>query len=205
MSDFHEALRRRDRSSSAEAAKTASTEATRLQQAQRAVPIIQKGFAEVATYLATQNVPTFQYRHFKLDFRAFRSHYLSPSPSGFIADAELGSSPERRRRGALGKAQRSLLKLILLLPDGRLWRHSLDSGGGIDQHMVEVTPDGVLGKTPLWTPQGHLSLNLEGEVQAERLGSDGMESEPFTDYLARLAQLIRDGSLYSRVRAHTTA
>lgn len=203
MSDFYEALRRQDRLSDAEAAKAASKEATRLQQAQRAVPIIQKGFAEVASYLATQNVPTFQYRHFKYDHRALRSHYLSPSPSGFIADVNLGRSAGRRRsRGAPGKAERNLLSLILLLPDGRLWRHSYDSIR-VDQHIVEVTPDAVLGKTVLWVPRGHISLNPEGEVENSKYGTREVEMEPFTDYLAKLAQWMRDGTLYSEVCEHT--
>ncbi|WP_406816620.1 hypothetical protein [Mycobacterium sp. M23085] len=205
MGDFHEALRRQDQLSNAEAKRAASAAASEHQQAQEHARMIQKGFVDLAKYLVSENVPTFQYRHFHYDPRMLRSHYLPPSPRGFIASADggkSGSSSPRFKRGNLGKAGRNLLSLSLLLPDGQLWEHRVHGVGKVTQGIKDMSPkkieDGLLGLPAL--RGGIFGVDVQGNPEV-RYGYG--ESDPFHDFLAKLAQQMRDENTYAWVWEHT--
>jgi hypothetical protein len=184
VSDFLEGLRRHDAASTIHNARQASAASTALQRAAAAASSINKGWADLAAYLAQHGVRTFQYRHFHVNWKhKLMSHYMPESPSGFV----VGAQPYRGTgRGSVlpRKAWKNQSSLVLLMPDGRRWHHydsTLDTLKPPAQGFKDVTPESIVATS-------EVIIDDDGTIYRS-LGYG--ERELYFDYLGKLAQQMR--------------
>lgn len=185
MSDFHDALRRQDASRAADDRRTALDNAAATQREAAAAKKVNQAWADLARHLTEQGARTFQYRHYVVNWKSkLASHHLPPSPAGFVVRAQGDGHYGERQPRLPQKAWRNLTSLELLTPDGRLWNHNLEQGNPAlppKQGFVDTTtPEAVLSRD---------GIRIDAAGSLLRFDRDG--SQPYFDWLARLAQQMR--------------
>jgi hypothetical protein len=190
MSDFLEGLGRQDRARAAWEAETTAAGSAALRRAAPAAAAMNKGWVDLANYLSGQGARTFEYRHYHVNWQLkLTSHYLPPSPAGFVVSAtrpnEGGSSRVPR------KARKNLVALALLTPDGRRWNY---------RHGEGANELPTMGFEPEWTAENLVAAGTSYRIQEDGtiLRSKGYgEYEPFFDWLGGLGQKMRSPDNYS--------
>jgi len=182
VSDFHEAMRRQG----ALNARATSEAEQRRDRVRRSIPLMQKGFYDLARYLTSQNRPTFSYRHIKTRREWLGSSYYPPSPPGYVLYAS-----NMTGRSFRPEADQQFTNLTLLLPDGRLWNHSTTP---VRQHLVDLnrfdvdTNGMLLFRFPDWPNiDGRSTFRLNDNGDIDLYDSDYADT-PFHDYLAAIAR-----------------
>ena len=182
MSDFLEGLRRLEESDADDRSAAAARAQHEAEDQQRIAHRVNAAWQDMAKYLSQQGVRTFQYRHFEVNWTLkMMSHYLPESPKGFVLQAVTGSrtgsgSYGRHQTGIPRRASRNLSELRLLLPDGRRWRHKVDTAG-VEQGFEDLADE-----------CRSLEIDEEGQIYRTSYGDKHLYMED----LAKLAQHARN-------------
>lgn len=190
MSDFLEGLGRQDRARAAWETETAAAGSAALRRAAPAAAAMNKGWVDLANYLSGQGARTFQYRHYHVNWQLkLRSHYLPPSPAGFVVNVT--GTYEGPHSRLPRKARKNLVALALLTPDGRRWNY---------RHGEGANELPTMGFEPDWTAENLVAAGTSYRIQEDGtiLRSKGYgEYEPFFDWLGSLGQKMRSPDNYS--------
>jgi hypothetical protein len=195
MSSFYDSMRKHEAEALRQQQFAASSEARAYQDAERAAHTVRDGFTELAHYLVQQQATAVIYEHFKQStVSSVLSRYIA-SPRGFALYAFRSSSGVARTNSRVAKRNsRNLDTLLLLLPDGRLWRHQTARIISFDQGVVTIDANTLLNGF-------QVGLNSRAHVHdgqaAVAVGYDPPRYLSFTDYLGKTAAEIKSPTYLS--------